>query len=155
MSLDAFLKLSETVTLGRHTFTAEEIKRFAAKYDPQPFHLDEEAARQSIFGGLCASGWQSCAMWMRYNLQSIRQSLEDWDGPGSRPEFGPPTSFSNLKWLKPVYAGDTITFTRTNLSLEPIASRPGWRLLSSKAEAFNDKGERVLEFEGRVPVKAE
>ena len=155
MSIDAFLKLGETVILGSHTFTAEEIKRFAARYDPQPFHLDEEAARQSVLGGLCASGWHTCAMWMRYNLQSIQRAEEDWDGPGPRPEFALSSGFSNLKWLKPVYAGDTITFTRTNLSHEPLASRPGWRLLSAKADAFNNRGERVLEFECRVPIKTE
>jgi len=155
MSLDAFLKIGETVTLGSHTFTADEIKRFSANYDPQPFHLDEEAARKSIFGGLCASGWHTCSMWMRYNLKNLeRLADERWDGPGPRPEFGPSPGFSNLKWLKPVYAGDTITFTRTAVGHRPLASRPGWRLLSLKAGGFNGRDEAVLDFESAVLLKA-
>lgn len=155
MSLDTYLRLGQTVTLGSHTFTALEIKRFAATYDPQPFHLDEKAAQNSVFGRLCASGWHTCATWMRYNLQSLeRTDAAAWQGPGPRPEFGPSPGFSNLKWLKPVYAGDTITFTRTAISHRALASRPGWRLLSLKAEAFNE-GQSVLEFDNTVLVRAE
>jgi len=155
MSLDTYLKIGETVTLGSHTFTAEEIKRFAAKYDPQPFHLDEEAARGSIFGGLCASGWHTCSMWMRYNMKNLEHSRDEaWEGPGPRPEFGPSPGFSNLKWLKPVYAGDTITFTRTAVGHRPLVSRPGWRILSLKAAGFNGRDEAVLEFDSAVLLKA-
>ncbi|WP_173934715.1 MaoC family dehydratase [Chelativorans sp. Marseille-P2723] len=155
MSLDAFLKLGQTMSLGSHTFTAEEIKRFAARYDPQPFHLDEEAAKDSIFGRLCASGWHTCAMWMRYNVLNI-DAREDapWSGPGERPEFGPSPGFKNLKWLKPVYAGDTITFTRTALSHRRLASRPGWRLLTLKGTAINQDGQTVMEFDNAVLMKA-
>ncbi|WP_309083237.1 MaoC family dehydratase [Chelativorans sp.] len=156
MSLDEFLRIGETVTLGSHTFSADEIKRFAERYDPQPFHLDEEAARRSIFGGLCASGWHTCAMWMRYNLQSMARTKEAaWEGPGPRPQFGPSPGFSNLKWLKPVYAGDTITFTRRALSHRPLSSRPGWRLLSLMGGASNGAGDAVLEFENTVLLKVE
>jgi len=154
MSLDAFLRIGETATLGSHTFTADEIKRFAAKYDPQPFHTDEEAAGKSIFGRLCASGWHTCAMWMRYNLK-YREQAARWDGPGPRPTFGPSPGFSNLKWLKPVYAGDTITFTRTALWHRPLASRPGWRLVSLRGGAFNANNEAVLEFENVILLKVE
>ena len=155
MSLNAFLRIGETVTLGSHTFDADEIKHFAAKYDPQPFHVDEEAARQSIFGGLCASGWHTCAMWMRYNLKSMSRTNEAaWEGPEPRPEFGPSPGFSNLKWPKPVYAGDTITFTRTAISHRPLATKPGWRLISLKASAFNRKDEPVLEMDNSVLLKA-
>ncbi|MCT8996779.1 MaoC family dehydratase [Chelativorans intermedius] len=154
MSLDVFLRLGETVHLGTHTFSAEEIKRFAAQYDPQPFHLDEEAARQSLFGRLCASGWHTCAMWMRYNLRELeRTAARPWEGEGPRPQFGPSPGFSNLKWLKPVYAGDTITFTRTALSHRPLASRPGWRLVSLQAGAVKDDGEAVLSFDNAVLLK--
>ncbi|WP_159587060.1 MaoC family dehydratase [Chelativorans xinjiangense] len=153
MSLEAYLRLGETVTLGSHTFTADEIKRFAEKYDPQPFHLDEKAAEESVFGRLCASGWHTCAMWMKYNLQNARTDDGAWREPGPRPEFGPSPGFSNLKWLKPVYAGDTITFTRTAVSHRALASRPGWRLLSLKAGAFNGDGQAVLEFDNAVLLR--
>ncbi|WP_048648372.1 MaoC family dehydratase [Nitratireductor soli] len=156
MSLDAYLRIGETITLGTHRFTAEEIKAFARAYDPQPFHTDEEAARHSVFGRLCASGWHSCAMWMKYNLEGMdRNDGPAWQGPGPQPEFGPSPGFSNLKWLKPVYAGDTITFTRRAVEHRALATRPGWRLLSLRAEAFNGDGERVLEFDNAVLVKVE
>jgi acyl dehydratase len=152
-ALDDFFEMGTTVTLGSHTFSADEIKEFARKYDPQPFHLDEEAARSSVFGGLCASGWHSCAMWMRYNLESGRTG-PGWKGEGRAPEFGPSPGFTDLKWLKPVYAGDTITFTRRATGHRPIASRPGWRLLTIVCEGFNQSEDKVFTFDSAVLVKA-
>lgn len=154
MSLDSFFRIGETVTLGSHTFTADEIKLFAQKYDPQPFHIDETAAENSVFGRLCASGWHTCAMWMRYNLAQIEHTAPSaWEGPGQQPEFGPSPGFSDLKWIKPVYPGDTITFTRKTISHRALTSRPGWRLLSLKAGAFNQDGQAVLTFDNAVLVK--
>jgi acyl dehydratase len=156
MSLDAFLRLGETVVLGSHTFSAEEIKRFAQKYDPQRFHVDEKEAERSVFGRLCASGWHTCAMWMRYNMKAREDTLDrPWEGPGPRPVFGPSPGVSNLKWLKPVYAGETITFTRTALKHRALASRPGWRLLTLLCEAFDSAGDKVLSFESAVMVKVD
>jgi len=154
MTLDAFFRIGKTVTLGSHKFEPEEIKAFARKYDPQVFHVDEEAAKASVLGGLCASGWHTAATWMKYNLQA-RMDAEGWTGPGPVPEFGPSPGFKNLKWLKPVYAGETVTFTRTALSHRPIASRPGWRLLALRSEAIDSTGDKVLEFESAVLVKVE
>jgi acyl dehydratase len=155
MTLDAYFRIGETVTLGSHTFEADEIKAFAARYDPQRFHMDEEEARHSVFGGLCASGWHTAATWMKYNLKKREDAGErPWEGPGERPEFGPSPGFQNLKWLKPVYAGETVTFTRRALAHRALASRPGWRLLTIACEAFNSTGDKVLEFESAVLVKA-
>lgn len=153
--LDTFLRLGETVILGSHAFQPDEIKEFARKYDPQRFHVDEAAAERSVFGRLCASGWHTCAMWMRYNL-ARREDTEGrpWDGPGPRPQFGPSPGFEKLKWLKPVYAGDTVTFTRRALAHRALSSRPGWRLMTLMCEAFNQNGDKVLEFESAVLVKA-
>jgi len=154
-ALDRFFHLGETITLGSHTFEAGEIKEFAGKYDPQPFHLDEEAARSSVFGRLCASGWHTAAMWMRYNLQR-RQDADStpWEGDGPRPEFGPSPGFEKLRWMKPVYAGDTITFTRRAVGHRALASRPGWRLLTIICAAQDEAGNPVMEFESAVLVKA-
>lgn len=149
MTLDEFLRIGEHLTLGSHLFTAEEIKRFAVRFDPQPFHVDEEAARNSVFGALCASGWHTASMWMRYNLKG-RSLLPRWEGPGPEPEFGPSPGFENLKWLKPVYAGETITFGRTTLRHRGLASRPGWRLVNMLCDASDAGGARVLEFESSV-----
>lgn len=75
------------------------------------------------------------------------------EGQRAGPEFGPSPGFRNLKWLRPVYAGQTITFTRTDLGHRPLASRPGWILLNARGEAFDDKGTKVLEFDNAVLVK--
>ncbi len=153
--LDRFFRLGETVTLGSHTFGSEEIKEFARKYDPQRFHVDEAAAERSVFGRHCASGWHTCAMWMRYNLAHREDThAQPWDGPGPRPQFGPSPGFEKLKWLKPVYAGDTITFTRRAVAHRALASRPGWRLMTLMCEAFNQDGDKVLEFESAVLINA-
>jgi acyl dehydratase len=154
MTLDEFFRIGVTVTLGSHTFESEAIKTFARKYDPQVFHLDEEAAKKSVFGGLCASGWHTAAMWMKLNLET-RMETEGArsTGPDPLPEFGPSPGFRNLKWPKPVYAGETVTFTRTALAHRPIASRPGWRLLTLRSEAFDSRGDKVIEFESAVLVK--
>ncbi|MER8502061.1 MaoC family dehydratase [Mesorhizobium sp. M0204] len=156
MSLDEFFCIGITVTLGSHRFEPEAIKAFARKYDPQIFHIDEEAAKNSMFGGLCASGWHTAATWMKLNLQAgMEAEVARWPGPGPVPEFGPSPGFKNLKWPKPVYAGETVAFTRTALAHRPIASRPGWRLLTLRSEAFDSIGDKVIEFESAVLVKVE
>lgn len=155
MSLDDFFEIGITKTLGAHTFHADEIKAFARKYDPQPLHLDEAAAARSVLGGLCASGWHTASMWMRYNLLSAQVERRQWHGPGPEPVFGPSPGFENLKWLKPVYVGDTVTYTRTNLAHRAMASRPGWRILSMHSTGVNQKGELVLEFDSAVLVMVE
>ena len=137
MTLDEFFGIGVTTTLGSHKFEPEAIKAFARKYDPQPFHVDEGAARRSVFGRLCASGWHTAATWMKYNL-ATRMETEGrrWTGPGPMPEFGPSPGFKNLKWLKPVYAGETITFTRTGIAHRPIASRPGLAAVEHPRRSF-------------------
>jgi len=152
MTLDDYFQIGVTVTLGSHTFEPEAVKAFARKYDPQPFHMDEAAARNSVLGGLCASGWHTAAAWMKCNLGAHRPA-GGWDGP--EPEFGPSPGFRNLRWLKPVYAGETVTYTRTALGHRPLASRPGWRILTVKAEGFDSTGDKVIEFESAVLVKVQ
>jgi acyl dehydratase len=91
---------------------------------------------------------------MKYNLATgMETEGRRWRGPGPRPEFGPSPGFKNLKWLKPVYAGETVSFTRTGVAHRPIASRRGWRLLTLRADAFDSTGDKVLEFESAVLVK--
>jgi acyl dehydratase len=148
--LDEFFEIGVVTPLGSHTFDAEGIKAFARKYDPQPFHTDEDAAKRSVFGGLCASGWQTAATWMRRNLATPGRS---WPGSGPAPVFGPSPGISNLRWLKPVYAGETVSFSRTALSHRPMVSRPGWRVLTVRAEGVDSTGAKVIEFDSAVLVK--
>lgn len=150
MTLDEYLGIGVTITLGSHRFEAEAIKDFALKYDPQPFHTDEDAARKSVFGGLCASGWHTTAVWMKLNLAHRGRA---WDGPGPKPEFGPSPGFKNLKWLKPVFAGETVTYTRRGIDHRPLATRPGWRMMTLHSEGFDSTGDKVVEFDSAVLVK--
>lgn len=141
-------------TLGSYTFSAEDIIRFATLHDPQPFHIDPEAAKKSNFGALCASGWHTTAVWMKLNVQSMGEALRQAKARGEpMPVFGPSPGFENLKWLRPVYAGDTITYKRTIRAIRPLASRPGWSMLNMHSSAFNQDGVKVMEFDSAALVK--
>jgi len=135
--------------LGKHTFTTEEIKRFATRYDPQPFHIDEEAAKRSHFGALCASGWHTAAVCMRTIVIANKRLAAEMTGRGDKlAKVGPSPGFNNLKWLKPVYAGDTITFVSELIEKRPLESRPGWGMIRNRVTGFNQNGVEVYQFEG-------
>ena len=155
MTIDERLGIGITMELGQHIFEADEIKEFASRYDPQLFHIDEEAGRRSVFGALCASGWHTAARWMRANIDAHQRNTDGEEGPGKGAVLGPSPGFENLKWLKPVYVGDTISFTRTPIGHRPLRSRPGWRLLTSQCEAHNQHGETVMRFQSSALVKVE
>ncbi|MBX6425672.1 MAG: MaoC family dehydratase [Variibacter sp.] len=130
--------------IGRHTFTAEEIKSFASRYDPQPFHLDEEAAARSHFGRLCASGWHTAAVCMRLLIEDRKRQVAAMQARGEPvAAWGPSPGFRDLKWLKPVYAGDTITFETEPVEARPSQSRPGWGVLTLRHTGTNQHGEIV------------
>jgi len=153
-ALDEFLQLGETIVIGSHRFEADEIKAFAQKFDPQPFHLDEQAAANSVFGALCASGWHVTAIWMQVNLRHLEAAGErPWAGDGPRPVFGPSPGFRKLRWLKPTFAGSTLTYSRRALHLRGHAGRPGWSILTSLCEAHDETGDKVIAFESDVLVK--
>lgn len=136
--------------LGRHVFTAEDIVAFAKAYDPQVFHLDDEAARVSHFGALCASGWHTTAAWMkRLHITRSRDiALTAVSGPV--PQLGPSPGFRDLRWLAPVYAGDTIRYACTLKEARATASRPGWGLATHHNTGHNQRGEKVFELTGSV-----
>lgn len=140
-----------TVELGSHHFTREAIIAFATKYDPQPFHLDEEAARKGPFGVLSASGWHTGSAWMKCYVATNQKAEAAMRAAGREPAApGPSPGFTNLKWLKPVTPGDTISYRSTVTGKRELASRPGWGLVFSHNEGFNQKGELVFSFEGKV-----
>lgn len=139
--------------LGIHTFSAEEIIAFATKYDPQRFHVDPEAARKSNFGALCASGWHTTAIWMRLNVEDMKSQVQAAMQRGEQPpQFGPSPGFENLKWLKPVYAGDAIRFTRTLNGVRALQSRPGWSMMQMSSAAYKQNGDKVLEFDSAALI---
>lgn len=141
------IQVGEVYPLGRHTFGADEIKAFAKRFDPQLFHLDEEAAERSHFGALCASGWHTALAWMRLMVEFRRRAAEDARARGEPvAAVGPALGFRDLKWLKPVYVGDTIEYQSEVLETRVSNSRPGFGLMTIRASGVNQKGEPVISF---------
>jgi acyl dehydratase len=139
------IQVGELVALGRHTFTAEDIKAFAARFDPQAFHLDEQAAAESHFGALCASGWHTATTWMRLMVEFRRRQIEQARARGEPiAAIGPALGFRELKWLKPVYVGDTIEYASEVIETRESNSRPGFGLMTIRASGVNQKGEPVI-----------
>lgn len=148
------IAIGEELVLGSHTFTADEIISFAKKFDPQPFHLSEEAAAKSQFGRLCASGWHTAAVFMRLSVdkaKALREAaLQRGEAVAAR---GPSPGFEDLRWLRPVYAGDTITYTQMTCEKIESRSRPRWGIVRSENRGFNQNGEQVFFFRSAVFVE--
>ena len=141
------IRVGEVSDLGRHTFTAEDIKAFAARFDPQPFHLDEAAAARSHFGRLCASGWHTACVWMRLMIAYRRREDEELRARGEAVgRLGPSPGFRDLEWLKPVYVGDTVSYGTEVVEMRPLASRPGWGMIFVRNTGVNQRGEPVISF---------
>lgn len=130
----------EKQQFGSYLVTKEEIIEFASVYDPQPMHTDEEAAKQSFIGGLCASGWHTCAMVMR--LMCDHYLLDSSSMAG----FG----IEQAKWRAPVRPGDILSVTREVVSSRPLRSRPEAGLALFRHTAVNQHGEVKLIIEGNV-----
>lgn len=124
--------------LGSVSPSTDDIKDFAEQFDPQPFHVDELAGRRSIFGGLCASGWHTCALAMRLTVDNFLRDAASLGSPG----------LESLRWLKPVYPDDTLTLRHTILESRPLRKRPDVGLVRSRWEMYNQNSEKVLEMEG-------
>jgi acyl dehydratase len=139
------IAVGETWLIGRHTFTAAEIKTFAQRYDPQAFHLDEAAAERSHFGALVASGWHTALAWMRLMVE-YRRRLDEAMRQRGEPVagIGPALGFRELKWPKPVYVDDTVEFSSEVIETRASSSRPGFGLMTFRSNGMNQKGEIVL-----------
>lgn len=140
-------RVGDRYEIGRHTFAAADMKAFAARFDPQPFHVDDAAARQSHFGALCASGWHTAATWMRLMVDYRRRMIEAArarDEPVGR--IGPALGLRDVKWLKPVYVGDTIDYASEVVDTRVSASRPGFGLLTIRSTGVNQHGDLVISF---------
>lgn len=134
--------------IGRLTFTRDEILRFAQAYDPQPFHVDEAAAAASHFGTLVASGWHTACAWMGFFVRTHRAAeILPPEHPAVIAPVGVGFGMSDLKWLAPVRAGDTIVFFTEVLAARPSGSRPGWTIYHRRNSARREDGTEVLSFE--------
>jgi acyl dehydratase len=151
MRLEELTPIGTRIQTGTLEFTADDIIRYATAFDPQPFHVDAEAARNFVFGALCASGWHTCAGWMKMFLahwaQEHARLVRDGIDP---PKLGPSPGFKDLKWIKPVYAGDRVTYFVTLTDSRELASRPGTWLNSTFNEGVNQNGEVVIRFNSSV-----
>jgi len=128
------LRLGEVIALAPTTVSKDMIFAFAREFDPLPFHLDEAAARASLLGGLAASGWQTGALSLRALVDAFLSRIASCGGLG----------FTNLKWKKPVMAGDTISGTATIAELRPSASHPQWGIVTLDFAIANQKNEPVM-----------
>jgi acyl dehydratase len=136
--------IGEIADLGQHTFGREEIIAFAREFDPQPFHLDEEAAKASLFGGLCASGWHTAAHFIR-GVITTRNAAAAAGAPGQRlAAYGPSPGFRDLAWYKPVFVGDTIRYRARLAEKIDLKTRPEQGLLASLVQGRNQHGEIVF-----------
>lgn len=132
------LPVGRVMELGGTTVSRDEMLEFARQFDPQPFHVDEEAAKSSVFGALCASGWHTCAMAMRIMCDGYLLDSASQGSPG----------IDALRWLKPVFAGDLLRMRMEVLEARPMASRPHMGLVRSRWELRNQHEETVLTMEG-------
>ena len=153
------IAVGERIVVGRHTFTADDIKAFAIRFDPQPFHVDEAAAECSHFGRLAASGWHSAVVWMRLMVAERRRQAEAARDRGEPvAATGPALGLRDLKWLKPVYVDDTITYETEVIETRFSKSRPNLGLLTVRSTGVNQRDELVISFVSttfveRRPVK--
>jgi acyl dehydratase len=127
---------------GRLSVDAGGIKRFAAEFDPQPFHLDDEAARASFFGGLAASGWHTAALTMRLLVESELGPAGGIIGAG----------FDELRWPRPVRPGDELRVESEVLEVRPSKSRPAQGMVKVRTTTLNQNGEAVQVSVGNLVV---
>lgn len=134
--------------IGRFTFTEAEILRFARDFDPQPFHVDAEAAKHSPFGALVASGWHVVCVWMGFfvRTRNADAALPPDDARVIAP-VGVGFGLEGLAWKAPVRVGDTLLFRTEVLEARPSAHRPGWTVYRRRNSAQREDGTEVMSFE--------
>jgi acyl dehydratase len=128
----------QEIDLGTRTVSEDEIIAFARQFDPQPFHVDREAAAKSIYGGVIASGWHTCSMMMRMVVDGLMCEASSMGSPG----------LDGVRWLLPVRAGDTLRVRYLTKEVKASASKPDRGVVWSKWVATNQRGEDVCTIEG-------
>ncbi len=131
-------EIGRTIHVGSRTVTEEEIIDFATKFDPQPFHVDTHAAKHSMYGGIIASGWHTCSMMMRLMVDGFLREASSLGSPG----------VDEIRWIKPVRGGDTLTVTTTAQEIRPSTSKPDRGVVVTLWEAKNQHGELVATIKG-------
>lgn len=129
------LEVGSKQSFGQYKVTREEVVDFATRYDPQPFHLSDEAAAKTHFGRLSASGWHTSAMMMAMLVENMKDAQQA--GLGS-------PGLDELRWLKPVYPGDTLRCESEVLDKRPSGSRPEMGSFRSRTTVFNQNDQPVM-----------
>jgi acyl dehydratase len=132
-------RVGEVTELGTVDVTEEDVIAFATRFDPQPFHVDPEAAKASPFGGLIASGWHTTALFMGLFVRGILLDSASLGSPG----------VESIRWTAPVRPGDTLTGRVTVTDSQPSAANPGRGTVTTTSEVFNQKGELVMSLIAR------
>ena len=128
---------------GGYDVTREEVIEFASKYDPQPFHLNDEAAKMSVFGKLCASGWHTCGMFMSMTVENLMKvGMAGMGSPG----------VDEIRWKKPVFPGDTLRVRSEIMDKRESKSRPNLGLTKGRTEVLNQHDEVVMTLVTNVMV---
>ncbi|VXB07402.1 MaoC family dehydratase [Massilia sp. 9I] len=128
----------QEIDLGERSVSEEEIIAFAREFDPQPFHIDREAAAASIYGGVIASGWHTCSMMMRMVVDGLMCSASSMGSPG----------LDGVRWLRPLRAGDTLRVRYLTTAVKASTSKPDRGVVWSKWVASNQHGEEICTIEG-------
>lgn len=124
----------EVIELGERSLTEEAIIAFAREFDPQPFHVDPEQARESVYGGLIASGWHTVGTFMRLSVDGLFNDTISMGSPG----------VDQIRWRKPVRPGDTLCGRLTVVEVTPSRSRPDRGTMRSRGELLNQRDEVVM-----------
>jgi acyl dehydratase len=140
-------RVGETTDLGRYTVTEAEILTFARQYDPQRIHTDQDFAEKGPFGALIASGWHTCAMFMRLLVDAMLMESSAIASPG----------VDGIRWIRPVRAGDVLHATADAIEVTPSRTRPDRGLVKHDCKVFNQQDElvmalRTLALFGRRPL---
>jgi acyl dehydratase len=131
-------EVGKMISVGSCTVSEEEIVEFATRFDPQPFHVDRAAAAQSMYGGIIASGWHTCAMMMRLMVDGFLRNSSSMGSPG----------VDEIRWIKPVRGGDTLAVTTTALEIRPSGSKPDRGVVVTRWRATNQHGDVVATIKG-------
>lgn len=130
----------DEMTFPPRSVTEEEIIAFAKDFDPQPFHIDREAASRTPYGGIIASGWHTMGMMMRLMVDHVLRDAASMGSPG----------IDELRWLKPVRPGDVLTLKARTLEAVPSKSRPDRGMVTSEHTFYNQHGEAVAFMRGKT-----
>jgi len=131
-------EIGKTISVGSRSVSEDEIIAFARQFDPQPFHVDRDAAAHSIFGGVIASGWHTCGMIMRLMVDGFLNDSASMGSPG----------VDEIRWIKPVRGGDTLTVSTTVLDAKPSTSKADRGVVWTEWRATNQHGELVATIKG-------